>query len=292
MKKKKALGKGLGALIGEIGEKQGQTRFMLCSTDKICPNKKQPRKIFDEESLMQLADSIRENGIIEPLVVRIDGSDYELIVGERRWRAAKMLGMTEVPVVLMQASDTESLEYALVENIQREDLNPIEEAEAYQSLMNLGLSQDEVSKKVGKERTSIANYLRLLKLPSEVREELLKSTITMGHAKAILQLSGHAKQREFCKKIVKQGMSVRDAERLTNRLLARWIKWGEKQGFTDERRPGLPYSHLLMLEEEFRRVFGTKVSVKERNNKGSVEIGFYSPEERERVIELLRSIKK
>lgn len=273
--KKKVLGRGLGALIGESAERHSD-RFLLCPIDRIRPNKRQPRKKFDTASLTELADSIKENGIIEPLVLRKDGVDYELIAGERRLRASIMAGLKQVPAVILEATDVQSLELAIVENIQRQDLNPIEEADAYQSLVNVGMSQEDVSKKVGKDRATVANYLRLLKLPPEVKDELLNSAISMGHARAILALSGHAAQRELCRKVITKGLSVRETERLVNSVLS---------GAKPARKKA---AHLSAIEEELRRTFGTKVSVVERNGRGKVEIEFYSPEERERVIDILR----
>ncbi len=276
MKKKKVLGRGLDALIGStVGSKE---RFRFCPVEKIRPNRRQPRKRFDESSLRELADSIKEKGIIEPLVVRENGGDFELIAGERRWRAARLAGLKEVPVVLLEASDEESLEYALIENIQREDLNPIEEAEAYRSLMGFGLSQEEVAKKVGKDRATVANYLRLLKLPPEVRDELIQGSITMGHARAILSLQGHALQREVCRKVIKRGLSVRETERLVQRVSTE----GDER--TDKRD-----LHLISIEDELREMFGTKVTVKERGGKGRIEINYFSTEERERILDILRS---
>ncbi len=276
--KKKVLGRGLSALMGET-ESEGRGRYMLCPVERIVPNRRQPRKAFDSGALDELADSIREKGVIEPLVVRRAPEGFELIAGERRWRAATKVGLKEVPVVVVEASDEESLELAIIENIQREDLNPIEEAEAYQSLVGFGLSQDAVARKVGKDRATVANYLRLLKLPPEVKEELVNNTITMGHARAILSVEGHAAQRELCRKVIEKGLSVRETERLAS----------------NRSKPDPPArkraAHLVAIEEELRRRFGTKVNVKEGGRgKGRIEIEFYSPQERERLIDILRSV--
>jgi ParB family chromosome partitioning protein len=274
--KKKVLGRGLGALIDKV---EGPTNnYLLCPVEDIMPNRRQPRKRFDPQTLKELADSIKEKGVIEPLIVRRDSGRYELVVGERRWRASKIAGLKEVPVIIVDATEEESLELAIVENIQREDLNAIEEAEAYRTLLGFGLSQEEVARKVGKERATVSNYLRLLNLPPEVKEEIIKGNLTMGHARAILSLPGHAAQRELCKKVIKKGLSVRATELLATR------------GSSPATRAAAKVLHLTPIEEEMRKVFATKVSVKERNGKGKIEIEFYSPEERERIIELLRSI--
>ncbi|MBI5238458.1 MAG: ParB/RepB/Spo0J family partition protein, partial [Deltaproteobacteria bacterium] len=194
--------------------------------------------------------------------------------------AAKLAGLKEVPAVVIDATDEESLEFAIIENIQREDLNAIEEAEAYKTLVeNFGLSQDGVAKRVGKERATVANYMRLLKLPPEVKSELAKGAISMGHARALLSLESHGLQTELCRKIIVKGLSVREAERLVNQG-ARKISGSGKEAAPP----------VAALEAELRGIFGTKVSVKERNGRGSVEIMYYSIEERERIIELLKTI--
>lgn len=285
LNKKKVLGRGLGALIGEAAAERAtpaatREKFFACPVDEINPNPTQPRKFFEEAALGELADSIREKGVIEPLIVRRSAGGYELIAGERRWRASRMAGLSEVPVVVVEASDEESLELAIIENVQRQDLNAIEEAESYRSLMGFGLSQDEVAKKVGKDRATVANYLRLLKLPHEVREEITKGAISMGHARALLSVEGHARQAELCRRIITKGLSVREAEALAS---------GEKKG----RAPGRPPAadaEKSPLEDELRGIFGTKVALKERKGKGAIEISYYSADERERLIELLRAI--
>jgi ParB family chromosome partitioning protein len=274
--KKKVLGRGLGALIDKV--EGPETNYLLCPVEDITPNRRQPRKSFDPRTMTELADSIKEKGVIEPLIVRRDSGRYELVVGERRWRAAKIARLKEVPVIVVDATEEESLELAIVENIQREDLNAIEEAEAYRTLLGFGLTQEEVARKVGKERATVSNYLRLLNLPPEVKEEIVKGNLTMGHARAILSLPGHAAQRELCKKVIRKGLSVRETELLSNR------------GSMSTGRTTIKILHLTPLEEELRKAFATKVLVKERNGKGKIEIEFYSSEERERIIELLRSI--
>ncbi len=283
LNKKRVLGRGLGALINEAQSAGARPdgRFLLCPIMDISPNKVQPRKRFDDTSLKELSDSIKEKGVIEPLIIRRTLDGYELIAGERRWRAAKMAGLTEVPAVITNATDEESLEFAIIENIQREDLNAIEEAEAYRSLMGFGLSQEEVAKRVGKERATVANYLRLLKLPHEVREELIKGSVSMGHARALLSIESHARQIELLRKIISKGLSVRETEMLAN---------GEFSGTTVDKVKKSKITPYSQIEDELREIFGTKVSLKDRKGKGRIEINYFSPDERERILELLKSL--
>lgn len=285
--KKKVLGRGIGALMGDDATSSSDTPYMHCAIGKVQPNKNQPRKSFKEAALKELAASIKEKGIIEPLIVRRVGSGFELIAGERRLRASKLAGLSEVPIVIIDATDRESFELAIIENVQREDLNPLEEAEAYGSLQTFGLSQEEISKRVGKERATVANYLRLLKLPPEVKKVLVDGDIAMGHARAILSLDGHARQRELCRKIVKKGLSVREAELLASKDLTE----GKSKSITGKvRSPARGKLNFDAIEEDLREIFSTKVLIKERAGKGRVEIEFYSPEERERIVDLLKSI--
>ena len=211
--KRKALGKGLGALIKNVAKPD--TNYIMCEVEKIHPNKYQPRKTFEKDSLAELANSIKKNGIIEPLVARkMKGGGYELIAGERRWRAARQAGLTEVPLIILDADDEQSLELAIIENIQREDLNPIEEAEAFINLMKFGFSQDEVADKVAKDRATISNFIRLTRLPIEVKDAIAKNKLSMGHAKALLKLDGAQAQRLSCKEIILKGLSVRATEKI------------------------------------------------------------------------------
>lgn len=284
LNKKKVLGRGLGALIGDVervAERPKGEKYFFCPIADVSPNKSQPRKRFDEAALKELSDSIKEKGVIEPLIVRRTPNGLELIAGERRWRASRMAGLAEVPVVITDATDEEALEFAIIENIQREDLNAIEEAEAYRSLMGFGLSQEEVAKRVGKERATVANYLRLLKLPPEVKDELIKGSITMGHARALLSLETHGAQNELCRAIITKGLSVREAEELAGRNPS-----------AEKRKNKKSVSASNPLEAELRDIFGTKIAVKDRKGKGKIEINYFSPDERERIVDLLRSIAK
>ncbi len=282
LSKRKALGRGLGALIQNI--EKTEDNYISCPVEDITPSSVQPRKDFNERHLQELAESIKEKGIIEPPVVRRTGSGYELISGERRWRAAKLAGLKEIPVIVREATDEESLEIAIIENIQGADLNAIEEAEAYKNLMDrFGLSQDNVAKKVGKERATVANYLRILKLPPEVKDELKKEAISIGHAKALLSLDSHAAQREVCRRIVQKGLSVRETEEF-----AKYYTKGSKQVTGSYAKKT---AYLKSVEDELRKIFGTKVLVKDKKGKGRVEIEFYSYEEMERILNMFRNIK-
>lgn len=282
VERKRVLGRGLGALISSINAAPflDNKEYILCPISDITPFKGQPRKRFDEASLRELTDSIKEKGVLEPLLVRRDATGFELIAGERRWRAAQLAGLNRIPVRIIQASDEECLEIAIIENIQRQDLNAMEEAEAYRNLMSFGLTQEAVAKKVGKERATVANYLRLLKLPIEVRDELAKGAISMGHARALLAIESHAAQVELCRRIITKGLSVREAEAAVNTKAAKGVKKPVKQ------------AGQSALADELRAIFGTKIIVQDRNGKGHIQISYFSVDERERIIEMLRGAGK
>jgi ParB family chromosome partitioning protein len=277
---RQALGKGLGALIPEKGVPEGEGKRLLqqCGIEEVHPNPFQPRKTFSDEQLQELVDSIREKGILQPLLVRRRSDGYELIAGERRWRAAQRAGLREIPILVRDVSESEMLELSLIENIQREDLNPIEEAEAYKRLMEqFHLTQEEISKKVGKDRSTIANTVRLLRLPPEIKLSLAEGKITMGHARAFLSLEGVDKQRLLWKKLLSAGLSVRQTESLVKRLRTR--------SSPPPRRSHPEWSALI---EELQRALGTKVRILGNRKRGKIEIDFFSPDELDRVIELLR----
>lgn len=290
--KKKVLGKGLSALIatevvttsGSSDSKEGLgERLKVVPVQAIGPNRFQPRKSFNEDAIKELTESIREKGVLEPLIVREAGSGgFELIAGERRLRASIRANLKEVPVIIMNVDDEESLELAIIENVQREDLNAIEEADSYQALMNFGLTQEEVSKKVGKERATIANYLRLLKLSPEIKSEMLKGRISMGHAKAILSVDTMSGQKLLCLSILTKGLSVREAEELA--------RGGVGSGAKSSKTKNKLSKKLTSLELELMEVFGTKVLVKDRNGKGTIDIQYFSKDERERILDMLRSL--
>ena len=280
--KRIALGKGLGALLPEFGQVESKTLF-YCGIEEIVPNRSQPRKHFDESRLQELEESIKANGILEPLIVRRVDQGYELIVGERRWRAAQKAGLKEVPVWVKDVEGADVLEISLIENLQREDLNPIEEAEAFKRLTEeFQISQGELSTRIGKDRTTIANTLRLLKLPAEIKNQLLQNRITAGHARAILSLETKEKQKDLCALIIKKGLSVREAEAMAKR----WSERPKKKAAPD-RRKGELESQLNSLQDSLRRCLGTKVRIIPNGKRGKIEIEYYSPDDLERIVELI-----
>ena len=280
--KRIALGKGLGALLPELGQAEPKT-LLYCGIEEILPNRSQPRKHFDETKLQELAESIKEKGILEPLIVRRTEQGYELIVGERRWRAAQKAGLKQVPVLVKEAQRREALEISLIENLQREDLNPIEEAQAFKQLIEeFNISQEDLSKRVGKDRTTVNNTLRLLKLPMEVRDHLLQDRITSGHARAILSLDNRERQKELCDLIIKRGLSVREAEAMAKR-------WSEKskKSVAPAKNKGDLESQLSSLQDSMRKYLGTRVHISQKGKRGKIEIEYYSLEDLERIVEAI-----
>ena len=279
MAKRVALGKGLGALFPEL-EKGEKGALLLCDIHEIHPSPWQPRKLVADDGIEELAQSIREQGVLQPLVVRQKGEGYELIVGERRWRAAQRAGLKKVPILIKEATDQEVLELALIENLQREDLNPLEEAEAYQRLITeFAYTQEVLAQRIGKDRSSVANMLRLLKLPEEVKESLAKNKISMGHARALLAFKHEREQIAFCRKIVQKGLSVRETEGSIRHFL-------EDKTSKSPRAVVMP--ELESLREELRHILKTQVRLKMRGEKGVIEIEFYSLDDLERVLDLMR----
>ena len=280
MTARQALGKGLGALIPErpSAELEGKRVLQFCGIEEVQPNPFQPRKNFAEEQLQDLVKSIREKGILQPLIVRPKGNGFEIIAGERRWRAAQKAGIKEIPILIKDVAESEILELSLIENIQRENLNPIEEAEAFKELGDhFHLSQEEISRKVGKDRTTITNSLRLLKLPPEIRQSLIEGAISMGHARAFLSLEGSEKQRVAWKKVLAEGFSVRQTENLVKRLRVK-----------SRLAPAKKREEWNPVVEELQRNLGTKVRIVGKRSRGRIEIEFYSPDELDRIIDLLR----
>jgi ParB family chromosome partitioning protein len=276
------LGKGLGALIPEA-ETEETRALLYCGIEEIIPNRSQPRKHFDESKLQELADSIKEKGILEPLMVRRVDQGYELVVGERRWRAAQKAGLKEVPVLVKDLADREALEISLIENIQREDLNPIEEAEAFKHLMEeFSLSQEELAQRIGKDRATIANTLRLLRLPFEIRNQVLQDHITSGHARAILSLEAKEKQKELCALIIQKGLSVREAEALAKR----WAEKPKKPGPPKPRNGDLE-SQLTSLQDSLKRFLSTQVRIHHKGKRGKIEVEYYSHEDLGRIVETI-----
>lgn len=274
--KKVTLGRGLNALIPT--EKEGYS-YTLINVGEIKPNAFQPRKDFDERAIEELASSIQENGILQPLIVRKTEGQYEIIAGERRWRAAQRAGLTRVPVIIKDVSDREALELALVENLQREDLNPIEEATAYEQLIeDFGLTHEEISKRIGKERSTITNQLRLLKLPDEIKQALIAGEITAGHARAILGIQSSAKAKEILEAIKRDKLSVRKTEKLVQKISIH----KEKTARFDNSDFYIKY-----ITDELKKALGTQVKIIDREGKGKIEIEYYSKMELERLIEIL-----
>ncbi len=285
--KRMALGKGLGALIPEP-EGEGERRFFYCGIEEIRPHRGQPRKHFDESKLLELAETIKEKGILDPLMVRRVEGGYELIAGERRWRAAQKAGLKEVPVILREADDREVLELSLIENLQREDLNPIEEAEGFRDLIEkFEISHEEVSRRVGKDRTTITNALRLLRLPPEIKIHLIQNRMTAGHARAILSLESRERQKELCDLILQKDLSVREAEALAKR----WIEKSKKKTPSEKKREELQHQ-IQSLQDALRQHLGTKVRIQTKGRKGKIEIEYYSLEDLERIVETIIGEKK
>ncbi|MDD7403083.1 MAG: ParB/RepB/Spo0J family partition protein [Butyribacter sp.] len=299
MPAKKALGSGLDSLIpktheAENGKKKEIVKEIIKEVDKVAinkiePNASQPRKNFNEDSLQELADSIKQHGLIEPLIVQKGKKGfYQIIAGERRWRASKIAGLKEVPVIVKEYTNQEVMEIALIENIQREDLNPIEEAEAYQRLIEeYKLKQDEVAEKVSKSRVTITNSLRLLKLDERVRVMLIEDKIKSGHARALLAIEDKDVQYDTAVKIFDEKLSVRETEKLVKKILSGEEK---KKGNTEENEQLKIV--LSKFEEKLKAIIGTKVNINQKKNgKGKIEIEYYSTEEFERIMELMGQMK-
>ncbi len=288
--KKRGLGKGLEALLTE-GERRTTRRLMDDITeeipiDQIAPNPHQPRRRFDEEALAELAASIRVHGVLQPLILaRADPTSpvpYYIVAGERRWRAAKMAGLTHVPAIVKDATRQQLVEWALVENVQRTDLNPLEAAAAYKSLIDgFGLTQAQVAERVGKSRAAVTNTLRLLNLPPEAQAALLEGKISEGHGRALLALDDPDMQRRVLKHIIEKGLSVRETEALVRRIVQ-----GDKTERKPPEKPSLP-PELQAVERAFRDVLGTKVEVRKGKRGGQIVIHFYSDEELQAIYEAI-----
>lgn len=292
-KKNRGLGRGLDALFAEqapiMPDNRVETeeksnsyvgdKVLYIDINDIKPNAEQPRKTFDKEKISELSQSIIEHGIIQPLVVRKSGKHYEIVAGERRWRAAREAELSVVPCIVRQFSDEENMLVAIIENMQREDLNPIEEAMGLEQMISAyGMTQEEVSKSVSKSRPYITNTLRLLKLPEEIKALVSEGKISTGHARALITVKNKTKQEELCKKIIKDGISVRDVERLASEE-----KKTRKKPLKRVKSPD-----TLNVERELKEIYGTKVTINSRGNKGTVELEFYSKDELNRLIDLLK----
>jgi ParB family chromosome partitioning protein len=283
-----ALGKGLSALIPDAPDPP-RAGVMEVDIDLLAPNDLQPRVQMDDARLQELADSIKANGIIQPILVRRTGSSFRIIAGERRWRAAQRAGLHKVPVVVREVkdgADKELLELALVENIQRENLNAVDEALAYRRLADeFGLTQDQISAAVGKDRSSIANFMRLLKLPDEVRADLVSGALSMGHARALLSLADAAAQRQAAREVISRGLSVRDTELLIKKLA---LPKREAEAGAAEARSDV---HTRAAEDRMRFALGSRVRIVRRGTGGVIQIDFGSENELNRIYELLTASK-
>lgn len=281
---RKALGKGIGALITEK-ESQKEERILFVPIGQVKPNPLQPRENFDSQSMEELTQSVKEKGLLQPLLVRQRGDYYELIAGERRLRAANSLNLTEVPVIVKDVEDKDSLELALIENIQRQNLNPIEEARAYQYLIDkFEVTQEKISEVLGRARTSVANILRLLKLPPEIQEEIKKGRISFAHGRTLLEIEDALQQRRLAQEIISNSLSVRELESLVKSKRTKALK-------RRIARLSNPEPYLAVLEEELQHILATKIRISKRNKRGHIVIEFYSQEDLERIMNRIRGGK-
>ncbi|MDU1314275.1 MAG: ParB/RepB/Spo0J family partition protein [Clostridium septicum] len=285
MSKKFALGKGLGALIPEdmvtapTNEKKEESSRTLISINLIKSNSDQPRKFFDDDKIAELAESIKHHGIIQPIILKKNKEEYIIVAGERRWRAAKLLGLKEVPAIVMNLTDKDILEISLIENIQRQDLNPIEEAVAYKKLLGeFKLTQEELSRRIGKSRVAISNTMRLMNLTETVQQYLMDGVITEGHGRVLLAISDENLQCEIAQKVIDEKLSVRELEK--------FIKFLNKPKKNIERKiQNNPY--YKDVTERLQEFLGTKVNISNKNNKGKIEIEYYSDEDLQRILEII-----
>jgi len=277
---RKGLGKGLDALISTVNDfEESKNSIFEVKINDVEPNSEQPRKVFDQERLEALAESIKEHGVVQPIIVKKEGSRYVIVAGERRWRAAKIAGLKTIPVVVKDLSSREVMEIALIENLQREDLNPIEEAEAYQKLMEeYNLTQEEVAKVVGKSRAAIANSVRLLGLTKEIKEMLSDGRLTSGHARTLVTIADAEKQNELARQIVEKNLNVREAEKLAA---------SESTKKKVNKEPNKKSAEISDLEEKLKMIYGTKVNLVKGQNKGKIIFEYYSKDEFDRIIDIL-----
>lgn len=284
MSKKEKLSRSLQSLLGGvigIEGNAGQDVIIKINPEDVQPSDHQPRHVFGGEEMRGLVESVKKHGILQPIIVKPLPHGYMLIAGERRWRAAKQLCLKEIPAIVRHSDGANTLEIALIENIQREDLNPIEKAKGFKELVTkFGLTQEQVAKAMGKDRSSVANYLRILELPPEIQENVSRGTLSMGHARAILAVCDHDAQRGLCERILKEGLSVRAVEQIVSQG-----KNEVKPGRLASKKPSTP--HVEDLEDRFRRFFGAKVTIRERNGKGRILIAFHSSEEFGRIANTL-----
>ena len=287
MKPQRGLGRGLNALLSDealTAAAEGETIVKMVDINEVEPNYEQPRKKFDEIELQELSKSILEHGIIQPLIVREKEGKYEIVAGERRYRAARLASVNEIPIIIKSFSEQETLEVALIENIQREDLNPMELASAYSLLMDrFDLNQEQVADKVGKSRPSVANIMRLLKLNPYVQEKLREGEITFGHARALLAVKDLTVQKHLTDVIIGRALSVRETEKYIQELA------NKKKNKKDEKPGHNPF--YREIQEDLQRLFGTKVSISKGAKKGKIEIEYYSDEELSRILQIMNMNK-
>ena len=281
---------GKNTTVKEKTEEKEATDGVMLNINKVEPNRDQPRRNFDEDALLELAESIKQFGILQPLLVQKKDDYYQIVAGERRWRAAKMAGIKEVPAIIKQLSDQEIMEISLIENIQRENLNPIEEALAYKRLLNeFNLKQDEVAERVSKSRTAVTNSMRLLKLNEKVQQMVIDEMLTTGHARALLGIDDQEKQFLVAQKIFDEKLSVRDTEKLVKKLQKEKKENKDTADLKDEKLEAI----YRDLEEQIKQIFGTKVYIKQKNAKeGKVEIEYYSQDELDRIVDMFRTIHR
>lgn len=272
---KKGLGKGLGALIPEIAREEENIQEI--SIKEIRVNQNQPRKHFDEKKIEELAESIKQHGVLQPVILRKKTAGYELVAGERRWRAAQKAGIEKIPAIVKELSDLDVMEIALIENLQREDLSPLEEAEAYKKLIEeFGMTQEELSKRVGKSRSQIANTVRLLNLDDEIKEMIIEEKLTAGHARALLAIEDKKERLKMAEKISKENMSVRQIEEAVKK------KTDKKEKKREEINPA-----IIDVSEKLQTTLGTRVKIKGTEKRGKIEIEYYSADELERILETI-----
>ncbi len=286
MAKKSGLGKGLDAILSDKYDSQAlefadSSHILELKIVDVEPNKDQPRKEFDKEKLQELTDSIAEHGVIQPIIVTKKGKGYQIVAGERRWRASKQAGLKKIPAIIRNYDELKIMEVALIENLQREDLNPVEEALGYKSLMDsFSLTQDKISDRVGKSRSAVANSLRLLNLPEKILKMLEKGQVSTGHAKVLLSVSNKSEQEQIAEIIVEKQMTVRETEA--------FIKSKSKNKKSGPKMSAEVKMAIKDMENNFSKYFGTKVKIKENNGKGKIEISYYSHDEFERIMEIIK----
>lgn len=278
---KKVLGKGLEALIASEGEEKAGVKEL--KINEIEPNLNQPRKMFDEDKLKQLSESIRQHGVVQPIIVKKEDEFYRIVAGERRWRAARMAGLATIPVVIKDLTDKQIMEIALIENLQREDLNPIEEAEAYDRLIKEhDMTQEQLSENVGKSRSAIANTVRLLLLCEKVKEYIINGQLSSGHARTLITVEDQEMQKKMADEIIEKALNVRDTEKMLKR-------YSETKTVKKKTADNVEYNQI---EEKLKATFGTQVKLLSGNKKGKIVIEYYSPDELDRILSLIDSMGK